>query len=119
MKFVNVLAEVVVADFDAAVAWYQRFFGRTPDRRPMAGLVEWQLTPGGGLQIFHSADGSGTAHVTLAVDDVGACVAGLGDRGIEVEAPSDSSSGRFRIATIQDPDGNTIVLAQGLGDAAG
>jgi hypothetical protein len=48
------------------------------------------------------------------VDDVDAHVAGLAGRGISAEA-FDTSSGQFRLATIQDPAGNTIKLAQDIG----
>lgn len=36
MTFTRVSAELIVADHDAAVAWYQRLFGRPPDTRPMS-----------------------------------------------------------------------------------
>ncbi len=115
MTILNVMPELMVTDFDAGVAWYQTFFGRAPDRRPMDGLVEWQLTGGGGVQVFRSADSAGTSNLTIAVDDVDAQVADLADRGISAEV-FEAPSGRFRLATIQDPTGNTIRLAQDLGD---
>ncbi len=116
MTILNVMPELMVADFDAGVAWYQTFFGRAPDRRPMDGLVEWQLTEGGGVQVFHDTDSAGTTQITMAVDDMDAHVADLADRGISAEV-FDAPSGRFRLATIQDPAGNTITLVQDLGDA--
>ncbi len=115
MTILNVMPELMVADFDAGVAWYQTFFGRAPDRRPMDGLVEWQLAGGGGVQVFHSADSAGTSNIAIAVDDVDAQVAGLVDRGITTEV-FEAPSGQFRLATIQDPAGNTIRSAQELGD---
>jgi predicted enzyme related to lactoylglutathione lyase len=114
MAIANVLPTFRVADLEAAVSWYQAFFGRAPDRRPMTGLVEWQLTEGGGVQVFHAADSAGTTNVTISVDDVDAHLADLAGRGISAEA-FDTPSGQFRLATIQDPAGNIITLAQDLG----
>ena len=34
MKFDNVLAHLDVDDFDGALSWYEKFFGRPADRRP-------------------------------------------------------------------------------------
>ncbi|MDQ3148048.1 MAG: VOC family protein [Actinomycetota bacterium] len=107
------LAEIMVVDFDPAVRWYGSFFGRPPDRRPMDGLVEWQLTDGGGLQLFRKADCRGGVNVTIAVDDVDAHLATLAERGISGET-FDSPLGQLRLATLRDPEGNTITLAQGL-----
>jgi predicted enzyme related to lactoylglutathione lyase len=114
MTIVNVLPTFLVADFDAAVTWYQTLFGRAPDRRPMDGLVEWQLTEGGGVQVSRVGEGAGCANVTIGVDDVDTQLATLAGTGISAEA-FDTPSGRFRLATIRDPAGNTITLAQGLG----
>jgi predicted enzyme related to lactoylglutathione lyase len=117
MTIANVLPTFRVADLDAAVSWYQAFFGRGPDRHPMDGLVEWQLTEGGGIQVFRAAEGAGTTNVTISVDDVDAYLADLAGQDIRAEA-FDTPSGQFRLATIQDPAGNTITLAQDLGAAA-
>lgn len=121
MPFVNVLPELAVRDHDAAVGWYERFFGRPPDRRPMDGLAEWQLTGGGGVQVSQHTDAR-PGQVTLAISDIDGFVVELRERGIDTEA-SDVASGRFRIATITDPDGNTLTLAEDLDarhkDAAG
>jgi glyoxylase I family protein len=118
MTIVNVLPTLLVADFDDAVTWYQRFFGRVPDRRPMDGLVEWQLTEGGGVQVFHSADSAGTTKVTISVDDVDTYITNLAENDISAEA-FDTPSGQFRLATIRDPAGNMITLAQDLGGTDG
>lgn len=114
MTIANVLPTVRVANLEAGVAWYQALFGRAPDRRPMEGLVGWQLTQGGGVQVYQAVEGAGAANVTFGVDDIDAHLADLAGRGIRAEA-FDTPSGMFRLATIRDPSGNTVTLAQDLG----
>jgi predicted enzyme related to lactoylglutathione lyase len=113
MAVVNVLPVLMVEDFDAAVTWYEALFGRAPDRRPMDGCVEWQLAGSGGVQVYRDAESAGGSTVIIGVDDVDAYVAELGGRGIGAET-FDVPSGQFRLATIQDPAGNTITLGQQL-----
>lgn len=106
------LAELFVRDLDGALVWYETFFGRPPDRRPMPGLAEWQLTAGGGVQVFESADAAGTATATLTTDDLDALLAELRTRGVDVEDPTTGTGARF--TQLADPDGNTIALAEAL-----
>lgn len=68
--------------------------------------------------MFHSTDSAGTTNLTITVDDVDAHIADLADRGISAEA-LDTPSGQFRLATIADPAGNAITLAQDIGQAEG
>jgi len=108
MKFENVLAHLDVDDFDGALSWYERFFGRPADERPMDGTAEWQLSPGGGIQIFRSV-GSPTT-VVLGVADVDTIVEEIFGRGI-VAAIDEKLSGKFRLAFVKNPADNTIVLS--------
>ena len=85
MQVANVLAVLMVDDFETAAAWYERFFGREPDRRPMASCAEWQLASGGSVQVFGSPEGAGGSTVVLGVDDVDARAAELAARSIEAE----------------------------------
>jgi predicted enzyme related to lactoylglutathione lyase len=109
MSYVNVLPSLHVSAFDETVAWYERLFGREPDRRPMDGDVEWQLTPTGGIQIFRNPDQPTTQTVILGLDDLDAELDGLRGRGIEAE-PFDVTS--FRLAELKDPAGNTVILSE-------
>ena len=113
MSYVNVLPSLQVSDFESTVDWYQRLFGRAPDRRPMDGCVEWQLAATGGLQIFRNPEHAAPATVIIGLDDLDTEVAELGRRGISAE-PYDVPSGQFRLAQLQDPSGNTVVLSQDL-----
>lgn len=110
MAIANVLAEWTVADFDGALAWCARLFGRTADRRPMDGLAEWQLTDTGGVQVFHSPNNAGTGLLTLSVDDLPRHHADLAARDLSVGDITIGEQARF--ATVTDPDGNTITFAE-------
>jgi glyoxylase I family protein len=113
MSFVNVVPSLQVAAFDSTVAWYERLFGRAPDRCPMDGCVEWQLASTGGLQIFRNPDQAGPATCIIGLHDVDAYLAELAPRGITAES-FDVPSGQFRLAQLRDPSGNTVVLSQEL-----
>lgn len=110
MEITNVLAEMVVRDLDAALTWYEKFFGRPADRRPMPGLAEWQLTAGGGVQVFESAENAGRSIATLGTSDVHAAIAELRSRGVEVADPEPGSG--IQVTQVTDPDGNTLTLAE-------
>ena len=113
MAYVNVLPSLQVESFNGTVNWYERLFARAPDRRPMDGCVEWQLASTGGLQVYRNPDGAAPATVIIGVDDLGAEIEALRARGIHAE-PYDVPSGQFRLAQIQDPSGNTVILSQDL-----
>lgn len=109
----NVLGVVTVAAMDDAVTWYEQFFGRPPDRRPMESDVEWQLTSNGGLQVVHSPEHAGKSFVTLGVDDIDATLKDLAARGIKGEAQTvgEIDGQPLQIAEFADPAGNTVVVA--------
>ena len=113
MAYVNIVPSLQASAFEATVAWYERLFGRAPDRRPMDGCVEWQLAATGGLQVFRNPDEAGTATCIIGLDDLDAFVDELDCRGISAE-PFDVPSGQFRLAQLEDPSGNTLVLSQEL-----
>jgi predicted enzyme related to lactoylglutathione lyase len=114
MSYVNVLPSLQVADLETAVDWYERLFGRPPDRHPMDGCVEWQLAETGGLQVFRNPEHAAPATVIIGLDDLDTEATELRQRGIAAD-PYEVPSGQFRLAQLQDPVGNTIVLSQVLG----
>jgi glyoxylase I family protein len=109
----HVLAVVPVSDIDAANTWYEKLFGRPADNNPMPVLVEWQVVPGGWVQVFIDEERAGSGLVNFAVDDLEAHIAGAGERGLEPGAIEDANKG-VRLSTIVDPDGNTIRLIGGF-----
>ncbi len=112
MTFTRVSAEMIVTDHDAAVAWYTRLFGRSPDERPMDGLDEWRLTETGWLQVFVDPERAGRSTTTLGVDDLDAHAAELA--GSELRLERQSTPRGQRLGLLTDPDGNRVVLAEGL-----
>ena len=87
MVVTNVLAVVPTADLAVARPWWAALLG----------------------------EDAGSASVTLGVDDVDAELAAIAQRGLAVPEAQTVPSGRFRIAVLQDPDGNSVVLAQATG----
>lgn len=79
----------------------------------MDGLAEWQLTTGGGVQVYRNEAVAGSSSVVIGLDDIDASIADLSGRGIGAESFT-VPSGNFRLSTLQDPAGNTITLSQDL-----
>ncbi|MBE3000158.1 VOC family protein [Nocardiopsis sp. HNM0947] len=128
MTVTSAYAVIPTADLAAARTWWTRLLGREPDRVPMPTDLEWffasdggsQSSPGptgpsgGGLQVVDDPEHAGAGSVTLGVDDVDAELAGIEGRGLDVPQAETVPSGQFRLAILQDPDGNTVVLGQDL-----
>jgi predicted enzyme related to lactoylglutathione lyase len=112
MSVNRVLAGVAVADVEAAVQWYERLFGRSPDALPMEGLAEWHLPAGGVVQLVASADRAGRSLLTLDLDDLEQELAAMQGRGLDAGAVDDTTSDKVLIATTTDPEGNEITLVQ-------
>ena len=112
MSIDAVLAGIAVADFDSAVGWYERFFGRPADDLPMGGLAEWHFDGTGAIQVIQEADRAGSSMLTLSVDGLDEHLAGLRERGLSPSAVDDATSDKVLIATIADPEGNAITLVE-------
>jgi len=107
----HVFAGVPVSDYAASRSWYERLLGRPPDVLPHDEEAVWQLADGGLLYILADAANAGRSVVTLIVPDLAGELAALDERGIA--SPSVEAVGGAGLkATIVDPDGNRIALAQ-------
>jgi glyoxylase I family protein len=113
MSIEHVLAVVPVSDLQASSRWYEALFGRPADNNPMPTLAEWQVVPGGWVQIFMDTTRAGSGLLNFAVDDLQTHIAGLRQRGLEPGGVTDASKG-VRLSAITDPDGNTIRLIGGF-----
>lgn len=110
MSIISVMAVVTVRDFEGGLSWYERFFGRHADQRPMDGLAEWHLTDTGVVQVVYDSDRGGSALLTLGVKDLDGIIAELAGRGLAVGEVIEGVIAR--ITSITDLEGNTITLAQ-------
>jgi hypothetical protein len=105
----RVLAGIAVGNFDALLAWYERFLGGPPDERPMDGLVEWHFPDTGWIQLIHDTDRAGRSLLTLQVDDLEQHLAELRERELD-PGPVDTRSEKVLFVTMNDPEGNAITL---------
>jgi glyoxylase I family protein len=105
----HVLSVVPVSDLDAAKAWYEKLFGRPADNNPMPVLVEWQVVPGGWVQVFVDEGRAGSGLLNFAVDDLEAHVKDAAERGL-APGPVEAVNKGVELSTLNDPDGNVIRL---------
>jgi len=108
MTISNAFASLAVRDVAASTQWYERVLG--PGSNPMAGLVEWQLEGGGGLQIYDAPDRAGQGSCTLIVSDIEEIAQQLRTTGVAANAEPVRGD-RADTVMVQDPDGNSIAFA--------
>jgi len=109
MTIEHVLAVVPVSDIDVAAAFYEKLFGRAADNNPMPVLVEWQVVPGGWVQVFIDEERAGSGLVNFAVDDLAEHVRGARENGLEPGEIEGVNKG-VELSALNDPDGNVIRL---------
>jgi predicted enzyme related to lactoylglutathione lyase len=108
MAFAHVHAGSLVTDLTAAEQWYSTLFARGPDTRPMAGLLEWYMPDGSGVQVYQEPERSGHSSVVLMDDDLDGTAARLAEASVAHSGPQ--PGGGARILMLTDPDGNRVVL---------
>jgi glyoxylase I family protein len=113
MSIEHVLAAVPVTDLDRSRRWYEALFGRAADNNPMPTLVEWQVVPGGWVQVFDDDQRAGSTAVNVAVRDLEAHIEDLRRRGLEPGEIIEANKG-VRLSALTDPDGNTVTLIGGF-----
>lgn len=113
MAIEHVLAVVPVSDLGRSRRWYESLFGRAADNNPMSTLCEWQVVPGGWVQVFVNEQRAGSSFVNFAVPDLDAHLGELEQRGLEPGEVTDADKG-VRLSALTDPDGNTITLIGGF-----
>ncbi|HEY5854541.1 MAG TPA: VOC family protein [Aldersonia sp.] len=107
----DLYAGIPVADFPAAVAWYETLFGTAPDVADGTEAV-WDLAEHRSVFIERAPDRAGNARHSIFVDDLDAWVAEVAGRGLVPVGREEYPNG-VRKANFRDPDGNEI----GFGDA--
>jgi catechol 2,3-dioxygenase-like lactoylglutathione lyase family enzyme len=106
----DLFAGVPVADLDAGIDWYTRFFGRPPDSR-VGEEVLWEIEEHAWLFIEPNPSQAGAGRITLAVAGLNTLLERLAAAGIEHE-PIETYSNGVRHVNIPDPDGNKIAVAE-------
>lgn len=106
----GLFAGVPVSDLDAAIDWYTRFFGRSPDLR-IGDEVLWDLDEHATLFVEPNPERAGAGRITLGVTGLDQLLERLADEGIEHE-PVETYSNGVRHVDVPDPDGNAIALAE-------
>jgi catechol 2,3-dioxygenase-like lactoylglutathione lyase family enzyme len=112
MSIDAVLAGIPVAEFDAAVGWYETLLGRPADDRPMEGLADWHFAGTGSVQVVQDAERAGKGLLTLSVDDLADFVSDLEERGLRPGPIDDTTSTKVLFLTIADPEGNAVTLVE-------
>jgi predicted enzyme related to lactoylglutathione lyase len=111
MSFDVLFSGVPVADFDAAVAWYERLLGQPADAVAHDTEVMWRITDGGWLYVIRDPGRAGHAIVAIAVPDLDEMVGRIEQRGISplsIEPVGDAG----RKASFSDPEGNTVAFIE-------
>ncbi len=114
MRATHVFAGIPVADRDAAVRWYTRLFGKSPELLPNDDEAAWRVTDSGWVYVIVDPPRAGSAVNTLLVDDLDAFLGGLSERGVEAE-PVEKLDGAVRRSCVSDPDGNRLKVGEPLG----
>ena len=113
MSIEHVLAVVPVTELERSRRWYETLFGRAPDNNPMPNLAEWQVVPGGWVQVFVDDQHAGSTVVNVAVQDLDAHIDELKHRGLAPGEIVDANKG-VRLSALDDPDGNKVWLIGGF-----
>jgi predicted enzyme related to lactoylglutathione lyase len=102
-----------VADYDSALAWYTRFFGRSPDVIVTENESMWQVAETGWIYVVGDANRAGSALLTLLLDNLENQVAELAQPGLATSA-IETVPGLYRKAVMTDPEGNTLSFGEDL-----
>lgn len=114
MATTHVFAGVAVTDLTVAGPWYERLFGRRPDRYPHEREAVWNLTAQGSVYVTVDSERAGAGLLTFAVSDLAAEVARLRAAGIIGDEHVSDGDGPRRLE-LRDADGNLVKLFQDPG----
>jgi catechol 2,3-dioxygenase-like lactoylglutathione lyase family enzyme len=103
----DLFAGIPVADYAAALEWYERLLGFPPAFFPNDVEAVWELAEHRYVYIEHEPEHAGHARHTIFVDDLDALVARIADRGLD-PAERETYENGVRKITYRDRDGNEI-----------
>lgn len=104
---------IPVADYPAALVWYERLLGRPPDVIVHDHEAMWQLRDAAWVYVVADAVRAGNALLTVLMDDLESQLAALAARGL-TPATIENAPGLYRKAVFEDPEGNTIGFGENL-----
>jgi catechol 2,3-dioxygenase-like lactoylglutathione lyase family enzyme len=104
---VDLFAGVPVADYAAALQWYERLLGSAPSFFPHDTEAVWELAEHRYVYIVQQPEHAGHAMHTLFVDDLDTLVARIAEQGLN-PAKQETYSNGVRKITYRDADGNEI-----------
>ncbi|HEY7596417.1 MAG TPA: VOC family protein [Actinophytocola sp.] len=104
----ELFAGLPVADFTAALSWYEILLGK-PSMFPHDTEAVWQLADHRMVYIVQRPEHAGHGLVTVIVDDLDSRVAAIAEHGIEPAGEENYGNGVRKI-TYHDPDGNEIAF---------
>jgi predicted enzyme related to lactoylglutathione lyase len=110
MEIQGLFAVACVSDMEKSVVWYTSLFGRSPDDRPMEGLVQWRNVGGAGLQLVLDAEKAGASLITIVTPKMARAREELASASLQLKPDIQGDFGV--LAQIDDPDGNRITLAE-------
>src|SRR6266851_718635 len=100
----DLFAGIPVADYAAALKWYERLLGSPPKFFPHDTEAVWELAEHRYVYIVQQPEHAGHAMHTLFVDDLDAHIA---EKGLD-PAKQETHSNGVRKITYRDTDGNEI-----------
>ncbi len=112
-KNLDLFAGIPIADYAAALTWYERLLGFPPTFFPNNIEAVWELAEHRYLYIEQNPGHAGHAKLTIFVDDLKALVAQITNRGLE-PALEETYENSVRKITYRDPDGNEIGFGGAL-----
>jgi len=87
----------------------------TPDGHGRIELAKFHAPPSQGGDPHAPANTPGIRHVTFAVDDIDAVVAGLRARGAELVGEVERYKDSYRLCYVRGPEGIIVELAERIG----
>lgn len=103
----DLFAGIPVADYAAALTWYERLLGFPPTFLPNDVEAVWEVAAHRYVYIEQRPKHAGHAKLTLFIDNLDALVAQIAERGVDPVTQETYANGARKI-TYRDPDGNEI-----------
>ncbi len=88
---------------------------QTPDGHGRVELAKFHSPQTPGAKQNPAANTPGIRHITFAVEDIDAVVAGLRTRGAELIGELERHKDSYRLCYVRGPEGIIVELAEGIG----